>query len=123
VVGAVDQGIEAAAPGDGWRVRTVTDVARPETPYEARVRELEEEGLTTSDAQGVADAECGAESVGFRCQEPAGHEAGGAPTHRSPMRAANRTVAMFASWPPTAEEIARAYREKARRQMMKGAAR
>jgi hypothetical protein len=31
---------------------------RPESPgYAARVRELEEQGLTTSDAQGVADAE------------------------------------------------------------------
>lgn len=27
------------------------------TPYEKRVRELEEEGLTTSDAQAVADVE------------------------------------------------------------------
>jgi hypothetical protein len=27
------------------------------TPYEKRVRELEEEGLTTSDAQSVADVE------------------------------------------------------------------
>lgn len=28
--------------------------------YEDRIRALEAEGLTTSDAQGVADAECGA---------------------------------------------------------------
>lgn len=27
------------------------------TPYEARVRELEEEGCCTSDAQGIADVE------------------------------------------------------------------
>jgi len=33
------------------------------TPYERRVRELEEEGLTTSDAQSVADVEFEAMNV------------------------------------------------------------
>jgi hypothetical protein len=33
------------------------------TPYEKRVRELEEEGLTTSDAQSVADMEFEAMSI------------------------------------------------------------
>lgn len=33
------------------------------TPYEERVRELENEGLTTSDAQAVADAEFEAMNV------------------------------------------------------------
>jgi hypothetical protein len=33
------------------------------TPYEKRVRELEEEGLTTSDAQAIADMEFEAMNV------------------------------------------------------------